>query len=161
METENNTPLDRLRAVEKILDEYEVKIGLSLFEENNSSEAEKYLSMTREQMEKLDIEGCAQAALVLGSFAFYIQRSYNRELSRVNWAESVLKNLISGREQQYKGSWDSQFAQAVKEDSYAEGVYKIKQYAKQRADRLTFLANSIKNVGDLFSNLQRAKVATR
>jgi len=147
-----------MEKVDSILDEYEISIGLGKLEiEKENPEIEKYLSMSRSQMEKLDIEGCAQAALILGGFSFYLQRVYNREIARANWAEGILKKLIAGKESQYKGSWDSQYYQAIKEDKYANGLYKIKQYAKQRVDRTTFLANSVKNMGDLFINLQRAK----
>lgn len=161
METENKTPLSRMQFVDKTLDEYEAKIGLCKYQEKNESEAERYLSMSRGQIEKLDIEGCAQAALTLSSFSFYIQRSYNREIARVKWADSLLKKIVAGRENQYSGSWESQYYQAVKNDDYTMGVYKIQQYAQQRAERLTYLATSIKSMADMFINLQRAKVATR
>ena len=62
------------------------------------------------------------------------------------------------REAQYKGSWDSQYYQAVREDGYACKLESIKTYAQQRADRLTYLASSVKNLSDLFVNLQRAKI---
>ena len=100
----------------------------------------------------------AEAALLLGGFSFYLQRSYNREIARVNWASSNLKKMIAGKERQYSGSWDSQYYQAVKEDSYAIKLESIKTYAQQRADRLTYLASSIKNLSDLYINLQRAKI---
>ena len=66
--------------------------------------------------------------------------------------------MISGRELQYKGSWDSQYYQAVKEDGYASKLESIRVYAQQRADRLTYLASSVKNLSDLYINLQRAKI---
>jgi len=158
MEEQNNTPVDRLKRIDKLLDEYEVKIGLEEFsEEKTIPEVNKYLNMSREQIEKLDIEECAEAAILLGGFSFHLQRCYNREVARVNWATNTLKKIISGREQQYSGSWDSQFHQAVKEDKYTDGIFQIKNYAQQRADRLTFLATSVKSVCDLFVNLQRAK----
>jgi hypothetical protein len=110
-------------------------------------------------MEKLTVDECAEAALLLGGFSFYLQRSYNREIARVNWASSNLKRMMSGRELQYKGSWDSQYYQAIREDGYALKLESIKTYAQQRADRLTYLASSVKNLSDLFVNLQRAKIS--
>ena len=114
--------------------------------------------MGRQQMEKLSIEDCAQAAILLGGFSFHLQRCFNRENARVNWADSRLKKLIAGKEQQYSGSWDSQFQQAIKNDDFAKGLLKLKAYAQQRADRITYLATSVKNMSDLFKNLQMAKV---
>ena len=49
--------------------------------------------------------------------------------------------------------------QVVKDNGYTNKLLQIKEYAKSRADRLTYLANSIKNLSDLYTNLRRAKVA--
>ena len=64
---------------------------------------------------------------------------------------------MSGREQSYKGSWDSQFNQAVREDGYTSKIADIQRYAQQRADRLNYLSSSIKNVSDVFINGQKSK----
>jgi|TARA_R110001583_G_scaffold84194_10_gene221712 hypothetical protein len=154
-----NTAKERLDQVEAVLDEYEGKLGIGNYSEDfHDQSVKKYMSMPRQQMEKLTVEECAEAALLLGGFSFYLQRSYNREMARVNWAASNLKKMISGREQQYSGSWDSQYYQAIKEDSYATKLDNIKTYAQQRADRLTYLATSVKNLSDLYINLQRSKI---
>lgn len=158
METQNQ-PQERLEHVESVLDEYEGSLGMSQYtDEFHDPSVKNYMSMPRQQMEKLTVEECAEAALLLGGFSFYLQRSYNREVARVNWANSCIKNMLAGRESQYSGSWDSQYNQAIKEDGYASKLKKIQVYAQQRADRLTYLANSVKNISDLFVNLQRAKV---
>ena len=114
--------------------------------------------MSREQMEALSIEDCAQAAILLAGFSFHLQRCYNRESARAKWAANKIKSLISGKETQYRGSWDSQYAQAVNENAHTKDLLRLKNYAEQRAERLTYLATSVKNIGDLFVNLQRAKV---
>lgn len=148
----------QLEQVDRVLDEYESSLGLSVFEsEFHDQGAKKYMGLSRTQMEKLTPEECSQAALLLASLSFHIQRSYNREVARVNWATQVLKSTVAGREQAYRGSWDSQFSQAVKEDGYASKILSIQRYAQQRADRITYLSTSIKNMSDLFVNVQRAK----
>jgi hypothetical protein len=158
VETQNQ-PQERLEHVDSVLDEYEGSLGMSQYtSEFHDPSVKNYMSMPRQQMEKLTVEECAEAALLLGGFSFYLQRSYNREVARVNWANSCIKNMLAGRESQYSGSWDSQYNQAIKEDGYASKLKKIQVYAQHRADRLTYLANSVKNISDLFVNLQRAKV---
>jgi len=159
MEEQDRTPLGQMQILDSALDEYEKKIGLPGFiEDVVDDDVKQYLSMSREQMEKLGVEQCAEIALALGGFSFHLQRCLNRETARVKWAENRLKKLISGKEQQYVGSWDSQFHQAIKDDDFAKGLLKLKSYAQQRVDRLTFLATSVKNMSDLFKNLQMAKV---
>tara|TARA_R110000824_G_scaffold128568_4_gene289527 strand:- start:38881 stop:39369 length:489 start_codon:yes stop_codon:yes gene_type:complete len=156
---DKNSAKERLALVDKVLDEYEEGLGLSLYATDfHDSSAQHYMGMSRQQMEKITVEECAEAALLLGGLSFHLQRSFNREVARVNWATSSIKTLISGRESQYSGSWDSQYNQAVKEDTYTTKLNQIKIYAQQRADRLTYLANSVKNLSDLFVNLQRAKI---
>lgn len=158
MEEQNNKALTQMQKLDAALDEYEVQIGLNKYlEEIKDKDIEYYLSITREQAEKLDLESCAYAALILGKFAFHLQRSYNRELARVNWASSVLKKVVSGRETQYTGSWDSQFQQAIQGDDYTKKILRLKQYAQQRADRINFLSSSVSNMSKLFMNLQKAK----
>lgn len=158
MEDKNRTPLDNLNRLDVLLDEYEGKNGLPQYvEKNNDDNIKKYLSISREQMEAMSIEDCANAALILGGFSFYLQRTVNRESARVTWAENMLKKIIAGKENNFRGSWDSQFQQAVNNDDYAKQLLKLKQYAQSRIDRLNYLSNSIRNMSDLFVNLQKAK----
>lgn len=158
MEDKNRTPLDNLNRLDVLLDEYEGKNGLPQYvEKNNDDNIKKYLSISREQMEAMSIEDCANAALILGGFSFYLQRTVNRESARVSWAENMLKKIIAGKENNFRGSWDSQFQQAVNNDDYAKQLLKLKQYAQSRIDRLNYLSNSIRNMSDLFVNLQKAK----
>ena len=155
-----NTAKERLGQIDSVLDEYESNLGLASYSGDfHDQSVKRYMGMPRQQMEKLTVEECAEAALLLGGLSFYLQRSYNREIARVNWASSSLKRMMSGKESQYQGSWDSQYYQAVKQDGYACKLDSIRVYAQQRADRLTYLASSVKNLSDLFVNLQRAKIS--
>ena len=150
---------ERLAKLDSVLDEYESSIGLPKFTDNfHDDSAKKYLQLTRDQIEKLTPAQCSEAALLLSGLAFHLQRSYNREIARINWADKILKSTIAGKEQSYRGSWDSQFNQAVKEDGYATKIADIKRYAQQRADRLTYLSSSIKHMSDIFLSVQRSKV---
>jgi len=152
------TPRDRLDKLDEVLNEYEKGLGLPAFiEGQEDTEVQRYLSLGPRDREKLTLEDCAEAALVLGNYAFYLQRALNRENARINWATAVLKEFISGRESQYTGSWESQFNQAVGEDSYTRKVLTIKRYAQQRADRVNYLSSSVKNIGDIFLSVQRSK----
>lgn len=154
-----NTASEQLKKLDSILDEYERSLGISEFADQfQDDSAKKYMSLSRLQIEKLTPSECAEAALLLGALSFHMQRAYNREVARVNWAKQTLRSTISGREQSYRGSWESQFNQAVNEDSYTRKMLAIQKYAQQRVDRLTYLASSIKNISDIFLAVQRAKV---
>ena len=149
---------EQLAKLDAVLDEYELSLGLPTFNEGfHEDTAKHYLQLSRNQIENLTPDQCGEAALLLASLSFYLQRSYNREVARVNWADKTLKTCIAGREQSYKGSWESQFNQAVKEDTYTNKIANIKRYAQQRADRINYLSSSIKNVSDIFLSVQKSK----
>tara|TARA_B100000809_G_scaffold43298_1_gene37592 strand:+ start:743 stop:1231 length:489 start_codon:yes stop_codon:yes gene_type:complete len=149
---------EQLDKIDAVLDEYETSLGLPKFNADfHDNSAKQYLQLSRNQIEKLTPEQCSEAAMLLASLSFHLQRSYNREVARINWADRTLKVCIAGREQSYKGSWESQFNQAVKEDTYTSKISDIKRYAQQRADRTNYLSSSIKNISDIFLNVQRAK----
>ena len=90
---------------DEILDSYENELGLSTYTRDSVPEQElqEYLTMTRDTIEKLNPEDCAQIAMRLGQFAFHIQRTLNREIARHNWAEETIKETIADDINNYKG----------------------------------------------------------
>ena len=144
-----------------ILDEYEQSVGLPQYKNDIFPEDElnKYLTMNRDAIEKLNPEDCAQISYRLGQFSFHIQRSINRELARYNWADEVMKETIADELNNYKGyGYVEKSIQAIKHNDKAQSLNKIKNYAKQRSDRLSYLANGIKNLSDILLSIQRNKV---
>jgi hypothetical protein len=147
---------------DQILDEYESTIGLSKYIETNSfaeTELNEYFTMNRDSVEKLTPEDCAQISYRLAQYAFFIQRTLNREIARHNWAEESIKETIADEINNYKGyGFLEKSLQAIKHNEKASGLSKIKKYAQQRMDRLSYLANSIKNLSDIMLSVQRTKV---
>ena len=146
---------------DKILDEYENNVCMPTYSSNHFSETElqEYLTMNRDAIEKLAPEDCAQISMRLGQFAFHIQRTLNREIARHNWAEETIKETIAFEINSYKGyGYLEKSIQAIKDNEKANALNKIKKYAKQRMDRLGFLANNIKNLSDILLSIQRTKV---
>jgi hypothetical protein len=146
---------------DKILDEYEKGIGLGTYRADAFPEEElnNYFQMSRDELEKTTPEVCGEIAYRLGQFAFHVQRSINRELSRLNWADETIKETIADELNNYKGyGYIEKAAQAIKNNEKATALNKIKKYAKQRSDRLQYLANSIKHLSDIMLSIQKAKV---
>lgn len=115
--------------------------------------------MSRDAIEKLTPEDCAQIAYRLAQYAFYMQRTINRELARYNWAEESVKEVIADEINNYKGyGYIEKSLQAIKHNDKATGLNNIKKYAKQRVDRLSYLANNIKNLSDVIVSVQKNKV---
>lgn len=147
---------------DNILDEYEKSLGLGKYSDSQGfaeDELNNYFSMNRDAIEKLTPEDCAQIAYRLAQYAFYIQRTINRELARYNWAEESVKEAISDEINNYKGyGYIEKSLQAIKHNDKASGLNNIKKYAKQRVDRLSYLANNIKNLSDVIMSVQKNKV---
>ena len=97
-----NPAKEQLEKLDTILDEYESSLGIPKFRDDfHDDSAKQYLQLSRNEIEKLTPEQCAEAALLLASLSFHLQRSYNREIARVNWATTSIKKKVSGRESQY------------------------------------------------------------
>jgi hypothetical protein len=161
MTTTKNTAKEDLQHWDAILDEYESKISLPTYTTDAlpSEELNHYLSMSRNEIEQLAPEDCAQISFRLGQYSFHIQRSLNRELARYNWAEETIKEIIADEINNYKGyGYVEKYYQAVKHNDRAQALSSIKKYAKQRSDRLGYLSSGIKNLSDILLNVQKIKV---
>lgn len=164
METTNNksmTAKDEVSYWDNILDEYENSIGLPKYSASLMSETELsgYLSMNRDEIEKLTPEDCGQVAYRLSQFSFHTQRTINREQARYDWAEDTIKSIIADEINNYKGyGYVEKSMQAIKHNDKASSLEKIRKYAKQRLNRLTYLATSINNMANILLNIQKLKV---
>lgn len=158
----HKTSKEEIKYWDDILDEYESSIGLGKYYEQHSfsnSEFDNYFQMNRDSIEKLNPEDCAQISYRLSQYGFYLQRTLNREIARANWAESSIKEVIADDINNYKGyGFVEKSMQAIKHNDKANSLNKIKKYAQQRIDRLSYLANSIKNLSDIMLSIQRTKV---
>lgn len=155
------TTKEQIEHWDKVLDDYEKSIGLGSYSSSslNEEELNNYFTMSRDQLEKLTPEDCAQIAYRLGQFAFHIQRTINREIARYNWAEETIKETIADELNNYKGyGFIEKSLQAIKHNEKASSLNKIKKYAKQRTDRLSYLANNVKNLSDIILSIQKTKV---
>lgn len=156
------TAKEDLQHWDNILDEYEKTLSLPTYSVSgfvSENEINDYLSMNRDQIEKLSPEDCAQISYRLAQFAFHVQRSLNREIARYNWADESTKEAIADEINNYKGyGYIEKALQAIKHNDKASSLNNIKKYAKQRMDRLSYIANSIKNLSDIILAVQKTKV---
>jgi hypothetical protein len=147
---------------DKVLDEYENSVGLGKYSEIHSftnEELNEYFTMTRDTIEKLTPEDCAQISMRLSQYALFLQRTINREIARYNWAEESIKETIADEINNYKGyGFVEKSLQAIKHNDKANALNRIKKYAKQRTDRLSYIANNIKNLSDILISIQKTKV---
>lgn len=153
---------DQVSEWDRVLDEYEKSIGISAYDAHNKfteDELNSYFTMNRDAIEKLTPEDCAQIAMRLSQYALFVQRTLNREIARHNWAEESIKETIADEVNNYKGyGYIEKSLQAIKHNDKATALNKIKKYAKQRMDRMSYIANNIKNLSDILLAVQKTKV---
>lgn len=157
----NRSAKEDLERWDSLLDEYEQSIGLPKYKADGLPEEElqKYLSMDRDVIEKLTAVDCGEISLRLTQFAFHVQRTINREIARHNWAEETIKEVIADEVQQQKGyGYIEKSIQAIKHNDKASSLNNIKKYAKQRIDRLSYIANCVKNLAENIQSIQINKV---
>ena len=156
------TTKEQVEQWDKVLDEYETSIGLGKYSDLQGfaeSELSSYLNMTRDAIEKLSPEDCAQISYRLAQYSFFLQRTINRESARHNWAEETIKEIIADEINNYKGyGFLEKSIQAIKHNERATALNKIKKYAQQRMDRLNYLSNGVKNLSDIMLSVQKTKV---
>jgi len=158
--TNKNSSSEQINYWDKVLDEYEASIGLSTYTANSFREEElnEYLTMDRNVLEKLSPEDCAQISYRLAQFSLHIQRTLNRENARLNWAEETIKETIADDINNYKGyGYLEKSSQAIKHNEKAMALNKIKKYAKQRSDRLTYISSCVKNLSDILLSINKTK----
>ena len=146
---------------DKVLDQEEMSIGLPKYNPvfQHENEIHKYLALSREQLGKLIPSDCSEISYLLSEYAFHLQRSYNRELTRINWATSNIKQIIIKDMQQLNkyNPYIERFEEAIKNNEIATRLNKIKIYAQQRADRINFLASQINTRISILLSLQNNK----
>lgn len=159
--TKHMTSKDEISYWDSILDEYETSIGLPKYQPGMLPESELnlYLTMSRDELEKLTPDDCGQIAYRLSQFGFHIQRTINREQARYDWSDDSIKTTIADEINSYKGyGFLEKSIQAIKHNDKANSLDKIRKYAKQRIDRLSYLANSINNLSNILMNINKNKV---
>lgn len=151
---------EKMIQINEILDRYEEELGLPKFIPNNPNhdKIKDYLNMSREILESLSPIDCAEIGIMLVNYSIHIQRAYNRENAIKGWAEKSMSYYISPKVKNYRGSFDHQEMQAIREDDYSQKLLTIITKAEERMDRLNFLSNGIKALADQMKNLQVSKL---
>ena len=149
-----------LNEIEKWLDQYDKALGLpSLCQYQDV--AQEYFNLDRTQLEKLSIEDCAHGAYILNNLALHIQRNANKETARLNWLKQQMKVYVADKVSQYRGSWEQQELQALKESSYGSKLLEATEDILQRVDNLNFISTNIRQLSESLTNIQRAKVGAK
>lgn len=148
----------KLEKRQELLDEYEKSIGLPANKEPGSiTELEEYLTMSRPQIEALDTKTAIAISIRLAQFAFYFQRTINREKANKTWAEAELARVICKEVLQYNQYTPNKTELVCSENLVARELREIVIYAKQRINVLEDIASQFRNLGYVISLVVKNK----
>lgn len=146
----------QLDKINKALAEYERSKGVPAITPHN--EAEQYLNMPHTELRKMTPEQCGEAAVVLAQYGFHLQRAFNEEVARMNWAEDVAKRTIAGDVKQYQApSFEERKMLAIRGNEYASKLDQIRSWAKARSERLSYLSSKVEFLARTMLELQQTR----
>jgi hypothetical protein len=146
----------KLAQAEKMLEEYELRKGVLPIRVNN--EAENYLNMDANQLRKLNADECGEAATILSLYAVHLQKVFNDQLARVNWANAQISKAIYKEVQQQSGySAEERKLKVVYSNEYTRKLAEIRTIAQAVVDRLSYMTARIEFVARTLLSLQQSR----
>lgn len=157
MSGEVKSPKEQLDYLNEMLDAYESKIGLSKGVEHSGVQ---HILDKMSDVSVLTANECGEMAVVLSAYSMHLQRIYNKEVSVHNWADSKLGQYVDAHSDQYGGNYrhiDERRALVIRNDSYASKLVKIRDWAKQRMNRLYGLSGKFEHLSKTLLELQNSR----
>jgi hypothetical protein len=142
--------------VNELLREYEKKLGI--VNDNPQIPAEKYLTMSQEEISCMTAEQCGEASIILAQFAFYLQKALNTQVRTVSWVQSMIDRTIAPLMRNYQASSaPERRMMAIKDNEFALSCEKLRTEAQARVDQINYLSAKIDALSYRFADLQQTK----
>lgn len=150
---------EKVSDLDTILDTFELSCGLpSVGHKDLETEAKRLLESPPEITSKMSSEQCGEAAITLQKFAFFLQKTVNRESSKMKWAEATMLKTISGDILFQKGyGFEERKLAAIKNNDAATKLQNLKIKHELRAERICYLSSKIESLSKAFLELQKSK----
>lgn len=135
--------------------------------EKNTSEPSFYqikeittcLNYTKQELSKLNIEELADIQYMLGRYALYLQGILNNHNAVYEWCDSTSKIVVADQVGNYKGiSYEERKLNALKENSYGYKLFRIKDMAKFKANKLMYMPERIRFLSSCIQNIISIKL---
>ena len=162
MENENNRETnlakERLAQLDSTLDDLLKSYGIPPKTEPNS-DVPKLLNLSRLEINKMTAEECSEAAYMVRSFAFNLQKEYNREVTRVQWANAQIDKLVCKEIEQLDKftKYEQKRALVVNNNTYTYKLQEIVTFASARAQRIQDLADKASDIARAFNEISMSR----
>jgi hypothetical protein len=126
---------------------------------NVNPQAEKYLSLQEEDIEKMTPAELCTGEYILSAYCFTVQRKLNRANAIKNWASRCLERIIAKTYKDYEQmmKFEVRKAAVALNDGYAKELYDIIATQESLVDDLTYASQSIINLSNSLGNLARVR----
>jgi hypothetical protein len=137
---------ERSANLDKILNEYTLKVGVGCFKSDNA--ADPILNYTANDMRSLTQEECVEQSYVLHRYAGYIQKEQNRLNARIKWLTRCINLETAERLRSYGDKYTSfqertLLAQNDKTNEYMYKLQELMMHTEVRKEELSFLSAKV------------------
>lgn len=154
-EAELKNTNDRWNADKQKIEEFISSLGVNKIKYN--SEVEQFLTLTKEQINKLTQKDIYTGAYLLTQYAIIIQREVNSLYSKLEWAKHNLEIVVGKRVSQYGTQYtkfEERRSMLISDDSYASALNSMILECTVRLRSLDFLSNKIIAMSKLLGNIK-------
>lgn len=150
----------RISNLEIELDDIERQIGLKDIVHN--IEAERLLSLSEKELDKMTPDECANAKYILLQHSLVIQKKINRATSIKNWCERCITVILAKTYLSVDKfmTYEVKRETAALNDAYANRLKDISLEQQQIIDSLNYIGQAITAVANSFQTLFIAKKKT-
>lgn len=138
---------DQLKDYEAILDKYLNSIGADKFSYDNI--VLSVINMDYAQLSKLTNEECREYRFLLLQYVLFLQKEFNRNLSRKRWAEAHLDQIVARQQTNYQDKYMKYEAvrnKIISGDSSAQVLNLMIIHADGRLNELSGLSDRISDL---------------
>lgn len=152
-------PRESLARLDDRLDAFEQSIGVpGGIPGAVQSRCSSLLLMEPEQLHRMDASECGEAACSLLQLAWHLQKSLNRERSRMTWADEAVKRCVASRVGKVPGSsYEERRHLVLSADERARQIEQVRMDAVLRVERLNGLAARVDALARALLSLQSTR----
>lgn len=155
---EEQTVTSRLEEIEKLLENYENRIGLG----NILYKEEPQLDISKEEMAVLSPEALDLLRWQYMHYTLFLQKTINKHQARLVWADTNLKRFLEKNCQEYAGwKWEERQANCLADNIYAQKLDLLKLNSKLVIERTAFICNKISFLCEIMKDISYAKRRSR
>lgn len=147
-----------IKELEDELDTFSRKNGMAGFIYNPM--VDECLSLTYEQMSKMDREECCKRAYILAQYGLFIQKQINREAAKLSWLDENISRIVAKECDNYG---DKFVKYEVKRDlvlannTHAEELSTVARMCRAKMKDFEFIASNIKFMSSILIDLNSSK----